>query len=237
MRFVNPLAGTKYEQAWGPGGGTHAYGQNWQSSWAWDLLHSSDPHPVYAPVSGVVKSVGQGGAGRFAGAKVGIEGDDGYSVFLTHLSEANVAYGQRVEAGDIVGKTGQANGVFHLHIGMARGPYSSPESAGVDPRPFLEGSAKFLGTGPNGYPLFVGVDPHPADTRTLKQRLMDAGFGEKSAEAVPALLAKHKRAGLPEAPPLPRDSKLFRGLRAAGIGPDNARRIVKALRPWKKEKV
>lgn len=154
--FVNPLAGVQYERAWGPGGGTHAFGQNWQSSWGWDLLHAAAQMPVRAPFDGIVKSVGGGGTGRFAGAKVGIEGAV-HSCFLTHMSSVSVSAGERVTAGQVIGTTGQANGVWHLHFAMCTGPYGSPESAGIDPRPFLDGSAvKAADKGPQGYPLYRG---------------------------------------------------------------------------------
>lgn len=156
MTFVNPLAGIQYERAWGPGGGTHAFGQNWQSSWGWDLLHAAGEMPVRAPFGGVVKSVGGGGSGRFAGAKVGIEGDR-YSCFLTHMTRVTVGHGERVTAGQVIGTTGQAVGVWHLHFAMCEGPYRSGESAGLDPRPFLDGSADLVKSrGPKGYPLFRG---------------------------------------------------------------------------------
>ena len=237
MRFYNPLAGTLYERAWGPGGGTHHFGQNWQSSWGWDLLHSSAPHPVFAPVSGVVKSAGQGGSGRFAGAKVGIEGAD-LSVFLTHMSEIYVEYGQRVVEGQLIGKTGQANGVYHLHIATAKGPYHSPEGRGFDPKQWLDESAAAQGTGPNGYPLFRGLEGQGSvDGRTFKQRAMDAGFGAKSADALPALLksyGKHVKSGGKPGAPRKGDSNLFRRLRREGFGVNSARKIVKSLRrPWK----
>lgn len=176
MGFVNPLAGIEYERAWGPGGGTHAFGQNWQSSWGWDLLHDAAEMPVRAPFDGYVKSVGGGGSGRFAGAKVGIEGDT-YSCFLTHMSRVTVRLGDRVTAGQVIGTTGQAVGVWHLHFAMCRGPYRSPESAGVDPRPFLDASADAVAPrGPKGYPLYRGhafktadaAPPPPPDGTTLR---------------------------------------------------------------------
>lgn len=178
--FINPLAGIEYERAWGPGGGTHSFGQNWQSSWGWDLLHAAMELPVRAPFSGVVKTAGQGGTGRFAGAKVGIEGDGPHSCFLTHMSRITVALGERVDAGQVIGTTGQAAGVWHLHFAMCEGPYRSAESAGIDPRPFLDTSATFLAErGPKGYPLYRGKPPSaekptPPDGGTLRLAIRTA---------------------------------------------------------------
>lgn len=156
MSFFNPLSGNEYEQAWGPWAGTHHHGQNWQSGSAWDLLHSSTPLPVFAPVSGTVVSVGDGGSGRFAGIKVGIQADP-MSAFLTHMSRTQVTKGQHVDAGDQVGLSGQAAGVFHLHIALG-GPdyFDSSDDNGLDPGPFLTASAEALGTGPKGFPLYRG---------------------------------------------------------------------------------
>lgn len=156
VTFVNPLSGSEYEQAWGPWAGTHHHGQNWQSGSAWDLLTAPRHLPVVAPVGGTVVSCGDGGAGRFAGMKVGIEADP-MSAFLTHLSSVSVAKGDRVEAGEQIGLSGQANGVFHLHIALG-GPdyFDGDDENGIDPAPFLTASATALGTGPHGYPLYRG---------------------------------------------------------------------------------
>jgi hypothetical protein len=158
VEFFNPLAGSDYEQAWGPWLGTHHRGQNWQSDAAWDLLHSSEPLPVFAPITGTVVSAGPGGSGRFAGAKVGIQGDEA-SVFLTHMRRIDVAKGTRVTAGTRVGTSGKANGVWHLHIGLG-GPdyFDSSDDNGRDPSPFLRATADVVGTAPSGRPLYRGRD-------------------------------------------------------------------------------
>ncbi len=156
MTFFNPLSGSEYEQAWGPWAGTHHHGQNWQSGSAWDLLTAPEHLPVFAPVSGTVVSAGGGGAGRFAGMKVGIQADP-MSAFLTHMSRLLVDKGARVQAGEQIGLSGQANGVFHLHVALG-GPdyFDSDDDNGIDPAPFLVASATALGRGPKGYPLYRG---------------------------------------------------------------------------------
>jgi hypothetical protein len=156
--FVSPLAGILYEQAWGPWAGTHRRGQNWQSGSAWDLLHDAKRMPVRAPFAGEVVSAGQGGAGRFAGSKVGIQGER-MSCFLTHMSALSVTKGTTVEAGHVVGTTGQANGVWHLHVALGGSNYFDFSDAnGIDPKPFLEGSAVLIAEkGPRGYPQYRGL--------------------------------------------------------------------------------
>ncbi len=101
-------------------------------------------------------SAGEGGAGRFAGMKIGIQADP-TSAFLTHMSTLLVAKGAQVQAGQQIGLSGQANGVFHLHLALG-GPdyFDSDDDNGIDPGPFLIGSATALGKGPNGYPLYRG---------------------------------------------------------------------------------
>lgn len=155
-QFFNPLAGSEYEQAWGPWSGTHAAGQNWQSGSAWDLIHSSDPIVVHAPIAGRVVSVGEGSPGRFEGFKVGIQGDDA-SVFLTHMRSVRVTKGENVAAGAPLGVGGKANGVHHLHIALG-GPdyFDRDDDNGIDPAPYLRASADHLGRGPHGFPLYRG---------------------------------------------------------------------------------
>lgn len=155
--FINPLAGIEYEQAWGPWGGTHRRGQNWQSGSAWDLLTAAEQMPVRAPFAGIVVSTGQGGVGRFAGARVGIQGEE-MSCFLTHMSALTVSQWGHIDAGDVIGTTGQANGVWHLHVALG-GPnyWDGADANGIDPRPFLEGSATLVAArGPKGFPLWRG---------------------------------------------------------------------------------
>jgi murein DD-endopeptidase MepM/ murein hydrolase activator NlpD len=44
------------------------------------------------------------------------------SWFYTHLeSRENLTVGQRVNAGDLLGRSGAANGVPHLHLGLDHG--------------------------------------------------------------------------------------------------------------------
>ncbi|MGH2698398.1 MAG: M23 family metallopeptidase [Actinomycetota bacterium] len=80
----------------------------------------------------------------YSGWRVGIRGDDGRYWFYAHLSEApSVAEGQRVDAGDPIGKVGNTGYgprpghkdefVAHLHIGI-----QEPSGAWVNPYPLMK---------------------------------------------------------------------------------------------------
>lgn len=103
-----------------PGAGTHTVG-NWQSDNAVDLA-LKEGSPVRATTDGVVVKVGGNAKdkGRFGGVAVTIKGPHG-GTFYTHLRSSRVRPGQRVRRGDILGGSGTANGVAHLHYGQERG--------------------------------------------------------------------------------------------------------------------
>jgi murein DD-endopeptidase MepM/ murein hydrolase activator NlpD len=101
-----------------PGQGTHTLG-NWQSDQAYDFAAPVGTR-VLATDAGVVVKVGgawKGGADRFDGFQVTIQGKNG-GVFYTHMKSANVKVGQKVKRGSVLGRSGAANGVPHLHIGF-----------------------------------------------------------------------------------------------------------------------
>lgn len=105
--------------------GTHAPGQNWESSNAIDisLKHGT---PIVAVVDGVISpgglGFGPGGSGRFAGDRLHLRGQ-GNTYFYTHLSRyANgIKPGARVRRGQVIGYSGEANGVPHLHFAQLHG--------------------------------------------------------------------------------------------------------------------
>lgn len=104
-----------------PYAGTHTLG-NWQSDNAVDLGVPNGTG-VFATQGGRVTQVRgsyQGGADRFDGFRVTIAGDNN-EWFYTHLSKANVQPGQSVTAGQLIGRSGSANGVPHLHLGCKTG--------------------------------------------------------------------------------------------------------------------
>lgn len=102
--------------------GTHTLG-NWQSDNAVDVSMPNGTK-LRAPRNAVVEKVSgsyQGGASRFDGYQVTLRLPDGNRLFYTHLSRASVKPGQRLRAGQAVGRSGSANGVPHLHLGAERG--------------------------------------------------------------------------------------------------------------------
>ena len=66
----------------------------------------------------MVTSAGGGRAGGWAGTYVTIRHSDGTSSLYAHLSSTNVSDGQRVDAGDAIGRVGQTGRAFgpHLHF-------------------------------------------------------------------------------------------------------------------------
>lgn len=108
-----------------PGQGTHSYTSppnNWQSDNAYDI---SIPYgsAIIATADGEIGprfgSLGKGG--RFAGLRLSLETEDN-EFYYAHLSKftSGLKPGVSVRQGDVLGKSGAANGVNHLHFGMER---------------------------------------------------------------------------------------------------------------------
>jgi murein DD-endopeptidase MepM/ murein hydrolase activator NlpD len=149
MIAVKPLGGVQGTFIQGPAqpGGTHAPAfniangsGNWQSIWAVDLGVPVGT-PVYATFSGRIVTVHSGESGRFAGIGVGLDSDHGLAAYYAHLSSVTVSPGQNVTAGQIIGATGEANGVAHLHFALGRSYADASPSNGLDPRPFIAHAA------------------------------------------------------------------------------------------------
>lgn len=107
-----------------PHNGTHTLG-NWQSDNAIDVALKKGT-PLYAMSDGVVVNpgtVGGGkgsGGGRFDGFKMTLQGSKN-SWWYGHLDKLVVKEGQRVKRGQLIGYSGVANGVSHLHLGQMHG--------------------------------------------------------------------------------------------------------------------
>jgi murein DD-endopeptidase MepM/ murein hydrolase activator NlpD len=104
-----------------PHTGTHTLG-NWQSDNAVDIA-VPEGTPVYATADGVITKAGSLGAAkgsRFAGERVQLDGHHN-SWWYGHLSKLTVKQGQKVRRGQLLGYSGSANGVEHLHLGQQRG--------------------------------------------------------------------------------------------------------------------
>lgn len=103
-----------------PHAGTHTLG-NWQSDNAVDIGVPAGT-PMVALQDGVVVKVRQHpqDGGRFAGDQITVRGANGNEYFYAH-GVAGVKPGQRIRKGQVLGRTGSANGVPHLHFGQMRG--------------------------------------------------------------------------------------------------------------------
>lgn len=109
--------------------GTHAKdfnvrggSDNWQSENAVDISLPVGT-PVYSPVSGTVVRAGPlpgNPGGRFAGQRVTVQGSNN-AFYFAHLSAVSVSVGQKISAGTILGNSGSANGVDHLHFAVENG--------------------------------------------------------------------------------------------------------------------
>jgi len=114
------IVGGKYKVIGTPYQGTHTLG-NWQSDNAVDLAMPVGT-PLYAAADGVigpgVGSLGRGG--QFAGLRFTLVGKQ-VSFWYGHLSKLAVKAGQKVKKGQLVGYSGSANGVAHLHFAVYTG--------------------------------------------------------------------------------------------------------------------
>lgn len=125
--YINPVAGgAKYSNDWGNprGGGTRRHEGT-------DMFAPKGT-PVLSPVNGVVKSIDYGNLG---GKYVKITDGNGNVHYLAHLDtqSRNIAVGQRVKAGTVVGTVGNTGNARttppHLHYGIytskgATNPYN-----------------------------------------------------------------------------------------------------------------
>jgi murein DD-endopeptidase MepM/ murein hydrolase activator NlpD len=117
-----PIIGRPYE-------GTHADIPNWESQRAIDVA-APIGSPVYSPFAGSIGpqfgSLGASPSSRFGGLRMHVVGptDEAY---LAHLSRfaPGIRPGRRVRPGQLLGYSGSASGVAHLHEALKYGdPYS-----------------------------------------------------------------------------------------------------------------
>lgn len=103
-----------------PYSGTHTLG-DWQSDNAVDIAVPVGT-PMVALQDGTIVKVRRHpqGASRFAGDQITIQGANGNEYFYAH-GVARVKPGQRIRKGQVLGTTGSANGVAHLHFGQRQG--------------------------------------------------------------------------------------------------------------------
>lgn len=107
--------------------GTHTLG-NWESDNAYDFATPIGT-PLYAAYSGTIGSqIGSlGSGGRFAGLRLHLVGA-AQELYYAHLSKIVVKAGQAVKAGQLVGYSGEASGVAHLHLGARGGDAKAYEA-------------------------------------------------------------------------------------------------------------
>lgn len=112
----NPkIIGTPYH-------GTHTLG-NWESDDAVDIAMPVGT-PLYATADGTIGSqigsLGASSGSRFAGQRLHLKTSDN-ELYYAHLSKLAVKAGQKVKKGQLLGYSGEANGVAHLHLGSKDG--------------------------------------------------------------------------------------------------------------------
>jgi murein DD-endopeptidase MepM/ murein hydrolase activator NlpD len=111
----------------GPGQGTHSWHvapNNWQSDRAIDIGVPQGT-PVFAVTAGEIGSrIGplDSDDPRFGGIRLYVEGN-GNSWYYAHLASIapGIAPGVRVRRGALLGRSGVANGVAHLHLACQHG--------------------------------------------------------------------------------------------------------------------
>ena len=103
--------------------GTHTLYGNWESDNAVDIAAPKGT-PVYATGAGTIGSqigpLSTGGDPRLLGQRLHLV-TKGNEWYYAHLSKILVKPGQRVQAGQLLGYSGEANGVQHLHIASKSG--------------------------------------------------------------------------------------------------------------------
>ena len=84
-------------------------------------LHAATGTPIHALGPGEVEIAGKSGFFPVAGTYVQIYHGNGLRTFYLHLSKALVSVGERVERGQLIGKSGATSSVSiapHLHLGV-----------------------------------------------------------------------------------------------------------------------
>lgn len=115
MPTTPKIIGTPYH-------GTHTLG-NWESDNAYDFATPVGT-PLYAAFSGTIgQQIGalvDSASSRFAGLRLHLVGAAN-ELYYAHLSRIVVKPGEQVQKGQLVGYSGSASGVAHLHLGARTG--------------------------------------------------------------------------------------------------------------------
>lgn len=111
---------------------------------SWSRYHTgvdfpaAEGEPIHAAVTGIV--VFAGNSGDWAGNHVAILHADGYTTMYSHLSSIGTTAGERVSAGQVIGRVGDTGRAFgpHLHFEVyPPGVHYGDIYAAIDPLPWL----------------------------------------------------------------------------------------------------
>lgn len=122
LATVGKIIGMPYQGTHSKAINVRGGSDNWQSENAIDIAVPVGT-PVYAPVDGSIVRAGNlpgNPGGRFAGERVTIQGSSN-AFYFGHLTSSAVQVGQQIKAGTLIGYTGEANGVSHLHFAVQNG--------------------------------------------------------------------------------------------------------------------
>ena len=109
------IIGTPYQGTHKPGATTPA---SWQSDNAYDYSLPVGT-PIVSVINGTVEKVFRSAGQYTAGYQVTIRASNGtLETFMAHLSNVIVHQGQSVRSGQMIGSSGEANGVAHLHFAV-----------------------------------------------------------------------------------------------------------------------
>lgn len=119
-------------------------GSRFGSTGSWSRYHTgvdfqaSEGEPIHAAVSGVV--IFAGNTGDWAGNHVAVLHADGYTTMYSHMSWIGATVGERVTAGQVIGRVGETGRAFgpHLHFEVyPPGIHYGDIYQAIDPLPWL----------------------------------------------------------------------------------------------------
>lgn len=145
---LEPPAGTANLAANGSGGvmpiAAGIIGSRFGATGSWSRYHTgldfqaAEGEPIHAAVAGTV--VFAGNTGDWAGNHVAILHADGYTTMYSHLSWIGATVGERVIAGQLIGRVGETGRAFgpHLHFEVyPPGVHYGDVYRAIDPVPWL----------------------------------------------------------------------------------------------------
>lgn len=211
-KFVYPAA-NRVQLIGHPDAGTHSFTvdpSNWQSDNAWDFAFPFGT-PLVAVADGVIGDkigpISSDANSRFGGLRCYLKTDDN-EFYYAHLSEfaPEIKPRAQVKQGQVIGLSGSASGVDHLHLGCFQWRAYQPVAEGAPtlptpapPAPAPPGPAPPEETA-QGSRLVLASGARSELVRQLQARLLELGFdpkgvdgdyGSGTAAAVRAARKKH----------------------------------------------